>query len=277
MTKPRVVPLWLALALAALCSVVFAIVIYGLVRTPTGQGSRLSQLEAENRDLRTHSDNLARETDALRQRLAAQPGEPAPEVARSEKAAPGVSLEQAKMLIQFREQLAAANKSIEGLQVRIQELQYTIEKTTDENKRLSASEADLKEKVAASTRVLDAVQAEMKGKEERLADLESANRRLREDNRASADKIAQIPRYLRELEEINRRREGYLSGILRRYRDITDQYRSLAARLDRDNAAPGASELGAIQNTISMTEEDLRQLASLNSQAARVQQKIAGK
>lgn len=117
----------------------------------------------------------------------------------------------------------------------------------------------------------------MKGKDERLADLEAANRRLREDNRASADKIAQIPRYLRELEEINRRREGYLSNILRRYKDITDQYRALSARLDRDSTAPGASELGAIQNTISMTEEDLRQLASLNSQASRVQQKIAGK
>jgi chromosome segregation ATPase len=186
-------------------------------------------------------------------------------------------MEQAKLLIQFREQLTAANKSVENLQGRIQELEYTIEKTTEENKRLAASESELKEKVAAANRVLDALQAEMRGKEERLAELESGNRRLRDEGRAAADKAAQIPRLLRDLDEINRRREGYLSNILRRYRDITDRYRTIASRLDRDNSAPGASELGSIQNAISMTEEDLRQLGSLNAQAARIQQKMTAK
>ncbi|MGE5647941.1 MAG: hypothetical protein ACM336_19360 [Acidobacteriota bacterium] len=274
MSRPRFVPFWLPLSLAVAATAVVAVVMTGLVRTRSSQGALLAKLEAENRSLRAQSAALSQETEELRRRLAAQSGEPQPAVARGGQPVPGDSLEHAKMLIQFREQLQAANKSIEGLQIRIQEMQYTIEKAAEENKRLSASESELKEKVAASNRVLEAVQAEMKGKEGRLADLEAANRRLRDENRASSDKIAQIPRQLRELEEINRRRESYLSNILRRYRDVTDQYRSLASRLDRENPGPGSNELGAIQNTISMAEEDLRQLASLNSQAARVQQKI---
>jgi chromosome segregation ATPase len=276
MSKARVVPFWLAVALILVCSAVSAAVIYGLVRTREDQGARLTKLESENRELRARSETLSRETDALRRGLPAPSSEPHPEIRREQRSAP-LPVEQAKLLIQFREQLTAANKSVENLQGRIQELEYTIEKTTEENKRLAASEAELKEKVGAANRVLDALQAEMRGKEERLAELESGNRRLRDESRAAADKAAQVPRLLHDLDEINRRREGYLSNILRRYRDITDRYRTIASRLDRDNSAPGASELGSIQNAISMTEEDLRQLGSLNAQAARIQQKMTAK
>ena len=276
MSRPRVVGLWPALILVALGSLIVAIVIVGLVRTRADQGARLTRLESQNRDLRARTESLTREAESLRQ-AAAHPGEPQTQILREREAPPVNALEQAKTLIHFREQLAAANKSIEGLQARIQELQYTVEKANEENKRLAASEADLKEKVAASDRVLTAVQNELKGREDRLTELESSNRRLRDESRANTEKLAQLPRSLRDLEEINRRREGVLTTILRRYRDITDQYRSLAARLERDNSSPGGSELGAIQNTISMTEEDLRQVAGLNAQAARIQQKISGK
>jgi DNA repair exonuclease SbcCD ATPase subunit len=277
MSKARVVPAWLAVALILVCSAAAATVAYGLLRIRDNQGARVAGLESENRELRARSETLSREADALRRGLAAPPGEPHPEMRREQSSAPVTSLEQAKMLIQFREQLTAANKSADSLQGRIQELEYTLEKTTKENQRLAASEAEFKEKAAAANRVLDALNAQMRGTEERLAEADASNRRLRDDSRAAADKAAQVPRLLRDLDEINRRREGYVSNILRRYRDITDRYRTIASRLDRDNSAPGASELGSIQNAISMTDEDLRQLGSLTAQAARIQQKVTAK
>jgi chromosome segregation ATPase len=277
MSKARVVPAWLAVALILVCSAVAAAVAYGLVRTRENQGARLTGLESENHELRARWEALSREADALRRGLPAPPTGPHPEMRRERSSAPVTSMEQAKLLIQFREQLTAANKSVDNLQGRIQQLEYTLEKTTAENQRLAASEAEWKERVAAANRVLDAQHAQMRGTEERLAEAEAANRRLRDDSRAAADKAAQVPRLLRDLDEINRRREGYMSSILRRYRDITDRYRTIASRLDRDNSAPGASELGSIQNAISMTDEDLRQLGSLNAQAARIQQKVTAK
>ncbi len=277
MRIPRSIGSGVAVAVIGLLVLTFGLAVYSLVRARTDESARLAKLEAENRMLRARSEGLGRDANALRPGGPAEPGPARPEIQRDQRPAPVNAVEQAKLLIQFREQLAAANKSVESLQVRIQELQYTIEKITDDNKTLAASESELREKAAAADRVLNALETEMKGKEDRLTELESNNRKLRDDNRASGEKVGQITRFLHDLEEINRRRESYLNTILRRYRDITDQYRGLAARLDRENSAPGASELGAIQNTISMTDEDLRQLSSLNAQASRIQQKIAAK
>lgn len=266
----RLLPLWVALAALA----VFVFILVGLFRARSQQAARLARLEAENRELGARADTLARQIEALRGAPAPAPEPRAPEPL--EKRPPTDAVEQAKLLIQFREKLAAANKSLEALQVRTEQLEATVEKTNDENKRLAASEADLKDKVASTSRVLAAVQIELQGKDDRVRQLETLNQRLREDNRAASDKAAQLPRLLRDLEDVNRRRDTYLTGILRRYRDLTDQYRSLAGRLadDPKQGTVSGSELSAIQNTISMTEEDLRQLASLNAQATRIQQKI---
>jgi chromosome segregation ATPase len=266
----------LALLAAALLLVASGIAIFGLWRVRTDQAARLSRLEGDNRLLQGRAQTAERAVAALRQGLPVPVG-PRIETPRDARTGNINALDQAKMLIQFREQLAAANRSVEFLQTRLQEVQFTLEKVTEENKRLASSESDLKERVGAANRVLEAVQTELKGKDNRLAELDAAYRRLRDENRVNADKASQIPRALQDLEQINRRREGVLTGILRRYRDITDQYRSLAARLDRESSSPGASELGGIQNAISMTDEDLRQLSNLNAQAIRIQQKLSGK
>jgi hypothetical protein len=56
--------------------------------------------------------------------------------------------------------------------------------------------------------------------------------------------------------------------MLRRYKDVTEQYRALSARLDNP---PDTSR---IQDSIALAEEDMRQLAGLNAQASRLQQRI---
>lgn len=274
MLKNRTLLSRLALLLALLLVAAAAIAIRGLVRSRAEQVARLGKVESDNRELSARAGSLARELESLRQRIPAQSGQPAEPTSAHDHKATVDPVEQAKVLIQFRDKLASANRSIDSLQARIQELEYTVEKTSEENKRLAASESELKDKLAATNRVLEAVSAELKGKDDRMAQLEAASRRLRDENRASAEKVAQLPKTLRDLEEINRRREQYLNTILRRYRDMTDQYRALAARLE--NSAAGA-ELAGIQNTISMTEEDLRQLATLNAQASRIQQKVTSR
>jgi uncharacterized membrane protein YccC len=143
-----------------------------------------------------------------------------------------------------------------------------MERSAEENKRLGASEADLKERIASSGRVLAAIKDELKGKDQRLEQLESANLKLREENRGNGEKLSQITRMLRDLEELNRRRENYLTSMLRRYKDVTEQYRALSARLDNP------PDMSRIQDSIALAEEDMRQLASLNAQASRLQQRI---
>ncbi len=228
------------------------------------ESARMATLEAENRELRARAEQAARRLQAP-----PQPQQPAPAIRAEPREMRGeADIENTRLLIQLREKLAAANGSIHALDTRVRELEAAVEKAAEENRRLAASDADLKETLAATNRVLDAVRAELKGKDERLTHLMTTNTRLLEENRAQAGKVAAIPPLLRDLEELNRRREVYLNNLLRRYRDLTEQYRSLAGREDRPD------ELARIQNAVSMADEDLRQLSSLNAQAARLQQRL---
>lgn len=270
MSKFRQIPLWpvLLAVLAGLAVVAFVAVRY--VRATSGQFSRLTTLESENRQLRAASEKLAREADALRHGLAnPEPGPARAETPRERSTAAIDSVEQAKLLFQFRDKLTSANSAIAALQDRIHELETATQRSVEENRRLAASEADLKEQIAGSARVLIAIKDELKGKEQRLGQLETANNALRDENRANSSKLNQISGLLRDLEEINRRRETYLTAMLRRYKDVTEQYQALSARLD--NPPP---DMSRIQDSIAMAEEDMRQLASLNAQAARIRQRI---
>ncbi len=269
MSKSRQIPLWpvVAVTLAGLAAATFIATRY--IRASTEQVARVASLERENRELRAASERSARETDALRQGLAAAERGPGQTEAREPHMTPPIdAVEQAKLLFQFRDKLASANSAIAGLQDRIRELETAMERSAEENKRLAASEADLKERIASSNRLLTAIKDELKGKDQRFEQLESANLKLREENRGNADKLSQITRMLRDLDEINRRRENYLTSTLRRYKDVTEQYRALSARLDNP------PDMSRIQDSIALAEEDLRQLASLNAQASRLQQRI---
>jgi hypothetical protein len=65
---------------------------------------------------------------------------------------------------------------------------------------------------------------------------------------------------------------------LRRYRQITEQYRSMAGMMQTqrtDAPAAGSADLARIQDSIAMAEEDLRQLNNLNAQALLIQKKMA--
>lgn len=278
MRTPRANPSWLTVAAVALVLAAAALLSFRLARARDEQAGRLAQLEAQNRQLREASRDLARQLEALRQGTAAPPCEPgaprppgAPQPAGVERESP--------LLTQLRDSLARANSSLAELQTRLESLQADFDKASEQSQRLAASESDLTERLAGATRVIEALQAEVKGNNERLAQLETTSNRLHQESRAASERARRLLQETRELEEINRRREVYLTNILRRYRDITDQYRVLAVRLETppESAAPAGSELARIQNAIAGAEEDLRQLAALNAQAALLQQKIAAK
>ncbi len=239
---------------------------------------RIADIEAQNRELKTRSEQTARELDALRQVVPAPAAEMAPEQRRVQ-AGSKENIEAARLLIQVREKLASAGQSIQQLETRTRELEATIEKLTAENHRLSSAEADIKENLATTSRILEAVRTELKTKDERLTQVMVTNNQLLEENRKNADKLGQLPRLLRDLDEVNRRREAFMNNVLRRYREVTDQYRSVTGRADqlRDAAGAGSPELTRIQNALQMAEEDLRQISTLNAQAGRIQQRIAGR
>jgi len=266
---------WLLIPMLAVCagSIYFAV---KQRRSAADKEGALARLEAENRALRARAGEAPR-TEAPADGETKTAGPARPGHAALSEAEMAARLESVRMLSQMKDQLSAAKTSIAELQNRVQELESISSRTEEENKRLAQEETDLKENLAGANRVVEAMRTELKGKTDRLVALETASRKTADDLKAANDKIGKVTGWARDLEDLNRRREVYLNNLMRRYRDLTDQMRALTIRLDNpQETAHGspAADLPRLQNIVSLAEEDLRQLSSLNSQAARLVQKM---
>jgi len=234
------------------------------------------KLRSELARERERTAALLLENDALRGQVAEKGIAPALPPAVK----PGV--DEARRLAAVRE-LAGAQNRLAELQTalaearnRVAELEASLERAAAENKRLAAAEAALNEDLENTRRVVQAMETELKAKNERLAQLESALRKTREELAALNRRVSSLGQVVQDLGEINRRRENTVVSLQRRYRDITDQLRALAVRLDtqRDNPAAAAGDLSRIQTAVLAAEEDLRQLNVLNAQSQQLMQKL---
>jgi chromosome segregation ATPase len=245
------------------------------VRVNRRQAAQISQLSAENARLRQRGAELAR-TPAI---PANQPTPPAA-AGHAPAAKPVANPEDAIAIQKLKLSLADANASVARLETRAEQAEAQVQDLGLDNKRLSASEADLKENLSAANQAVDALQRELKSNRERVTQVEIAYQKLRDQGGADARKLGEIQQLAVELQDIHKRRETYLNSILRRYRQITEQYRSLTGVLQAqrtDAPAAGSGDLARIQDSIAMAEEDLRQLNNLNAQALLIQKKMAGK
>jgi chromosome segregation ATPase len=227
--------------------------------------------------LREAEESARGQMDALRRQLesAGVPVAPAPAVAAA-RSAPE-NLEVVRQLAGVQKQMAELSAGNRELQARAVELQAAVEKLSGENKRMAAETEDLREALEKTRRVVSATEAELTTKTERLVQLEAALARSREERTGATAQVRSVSGLLREFEELNRRRENTLANLQRRYRELTDLYRStlLTIEQQRDNPAirqlPDASR---IQATVLAAEDDLRQVNALNTQAQRLAQKL---
>lgn len=247
---------------------------------PVADRAALEKLENDNRTLSARTEALAQEAQQLRAQLAAQGiAVQPPSAAQAKPVREENNGDTARQLAAMQQKLQAANASLGELQNKIGDLESSLARVTEENKKLVAGEAEFKENLASTNRLVQTMESELKVKTERIVQLEAAAKKLREDQSAAAARTGQITGVLREIEDINRRRETTLTSLQRRYRDLTDQFRALALRLDtqRDNPTPITADVGRIQTVVQSAEEDLRVLVSLNTQAQRAGQKLGAR
>lgn len=278
MTGKRASVVWLALVGAGL--IVFGLGwVYPAVHRMREQQGTIERLEKEKAGLAKKLEDLTERFNLLL----------ASEGAEVETADPRLSalsrlsgeerakrLEQLKMLGEIQDRLSNATATVKQLEARVQELEQTAIKADEGKRSLTVAEADLKQRLADSNRVIEAMQAELKSSSDRITGLEARNKALAAQQRDLDSKTTNTAKYVQELEDIHRRQEAIMTSILQRYREANDRYRSLALRMDepqRDAPASGA-DLSQIGNLVSLVEEDLRQLRNLNAQAARIQRQL---
>jgi len=275
MLAPRRVPFWTLAAVTAVALILAALLVWRVTVTSRGPliggpdttlENRVAELTAENQKLRQRLDAAEHELKAAGQ----APG-------RKERAAVPEPARDSELVAQLRGEILSASQTTADLQNRVAELEQSVKNAAQENTQLAARQQEMRDNLEASKRLVEALKTEVAGKAERVTDLERNYAKVRNDLRAAEDRINRLLRLSRDLEDLNRRREVYVGNMLRRYRDVTDQYRALADRLDNSGTgtAGTSGELSRIQNSIQMAEEDLRQLSALNVEAAKLGKLLA--
>ena len=269
------IPIWLFLLLLAV-AVGNGIGVLWQARVLREQAAQIGQRTRENLDLRRELDRLNRATSAP----APAPAPPAaPRVAQPSAPATGASAVAAaeQQAIHMRDALGQSSAEVARLQARVSELQTGVENATEENRRLASAAEELKRSLADANQTIETIRAELKANSGRMAQIESANAKLKEEASTAGQSAVQLKQTASDLEGLFRRREMYLNNILRRYREITEQYRAMSGVMDsqRDRGvATSAAEISRIQNSIALAEEDLKQINVLNAQAALLERKL---
>ncbi len=244
-----------------------------------------SDLVAENQQLRAELERL-RSQAVAREAEEDDEDDAAPRVSApaARKAQPSTPASQIETTEALRDSLAATQRTVDELQLRTADLQAQLEKAKQEERRLAASELILKDQVATLKSQAESTAAELTRRSDQVARLEAAVRKSSSDAAGAVSKSAQLQQLTKEIQDLHRRREAQMTTILSRYRDLTEQYRTLANLFESrrgPEGAPGPAtvnvmpELSRIQSTIGMVEEDLRQLNSFSAQAQQLQKKLA--
>lgn len=230
----------------------------------------IEQLRAANRESQSRPEAPPAPAPAVRP--AAPAGTPGTsdnaEIARRDAA-----------LEQLNRELADARASIANLQAQLQSAGQEKQQAAAAADDLQKRERDWRDQMDSLKQQLDSARAESQAVRERASALEADNARMKKDAGAGSARAAERSKDLAALQDIIRRRDGYLTSILRRYREITDQFRAMTGALDSSHGAESSSlggiALSRIQNAMSLAEDDMRRVNELNTQARLAETRLA--
>lgn len=184
---------------------------------------------------------------------------------------PTVENEPNPELESLRAKLQESAANMAKLQARTSELETEVLNVTAERARAAAAEQEARARVAELEKTVETLNAGRPDTERRLRDLEGEAARLRQRTVAAEQNSALVGQLSAELRDITRRQQVYATNILRRYREVTDMFRSLPGMVESKGNGP---EVTRIQTAISMADEDVRQLNDLSARLARLEKRL---
>jgi FtsZ-binding cell division protein ZapB len=179
-------------------------------------------------------------------------------------------------------EISQARSDVSILQKQLSDARDESQETlTSTNQHYQKLQADWQSRLDAVQKELSATQVEVQNSRQRVAELEKANAKLTSESGANSARAVERERVLASLQDLDRRRESYLTSIADRYRDLTNRFRTMSGMLDSNRSSNSNSFSGAalelIQNAISLTDNDLQHLNELNARAFRLQKKLEKK
>jgi len=245
-------------------------------RTIVGLQDRIAALSRENGQLLRRVDDLTRTQPAATPELPSAPAPRAPRPVPDAATADALSAAE-QQVRRLHDSLAQSSAEAAHLQAKVTGLESRVEAAAEENRRLSTAVEEGRKNLEDTTQGMEALRAQLKAGGARLAEIENLNAQLKEEAATSRQSSAQTQQTISDLQNIFHRREMYLNNILRRYKEITEQYRAMSGvrdGRDREAGPLSSAEISRIQNSIALAEEDLKQISALNVQAERLQKKL---
>lgn len=265
--KPAASRLFQVAAAGLLAGLLLAALLLGF-RTRS-LGLRVDQLDTARRRMELRRQTLRQQVESLQVALSL-PGErgAAPEHRTNSTRPEPPAADVLRRVASAEETLKTLRNSLSELQFHSQQIDFQVGRLQSEVSRLSSSETDLKHRLADAGRVVQAMETELQGKDVRLAPLELSTRSLGASRQAALDAIDRQFAPARSLEDLQRRREVYLGGVLGRYRDLAERSYLLATRPDAAGPELGGTlDVSRVQLLVSQAEEEFRQIQALDSQA----------
>jgi DNA repair exonuclease SbcCD ATPase subunit len=181
---------------------------------------------------------------------------------------------------QLNRELGDAQAAIALLQTQVQSsCQEKQNALTAASEDFRKREQDWRDRLDSFQQQLDSARAGAQAARERAAGLEADNAKLKNESGAGSARAAELRKAMAGLQDLDRRRDVYLNSIIRRYREITGQFRAMTGVLDSSHGSDSESYNGVAlsrsQNAISLAEDDLRRLNEMNSQAHQLENKLA--
>ena len=197
--------------------------------------------------------------------------------------------DQGATLARRRATIEQLQRELDDAHASMAQLQSQVTASRDEREKVltSVNESHRKEQESWQSQVdglkqqIDSSEAESRALRQRTANLETENTKLKNATGEGSARAAEVARTITDLQDLDRRRDLYLTSITRRYRDITNQFRAMSGMLDSSHDPNSSSFSGAallrIQNDMSLAEDELRQLNDVNAQARQLEKKLIKK
>ncbi|TAM80903.1 MAG: hypothetical protein EPN47_13540 [Acidobacteria bacterium] len=243
---------------------------------------RQSRRLAEARQQRDAARQSLRESqEALRQselRIAASlEGRPAPETDGK-----SAIVKRDATIKQLTDELNTTKTGITKLQEALSASKTENEQALEtSNQRFQEMKNDLQGRLDKMQHQLSSMQTEIQSSRQHIADLQKENDRLSASNNEGSARMSEREHILLSLQDLDRRREPYLTSIADRYRNLTNQFRTMSGMMTsnrgQDSNSFGGPALDMIQNAISLTETDLQHLGELNAKAYRLEKQLSKK
>ncbi len=172
---------------------------------------------------------------------------------------------------ELRAQLEDARKELREARAATEANLAKLDAQSESIKSLEASLGQVQETAAKDARIVEALQAELNVKSQRMIQAEQAEKVLQDRLLKAEQSGRRLTASTKELEDIQRRRENAYASLERRVRDVTEIIRGFtltAQTRDAGQAGLPAGDLSRLQTALQQAEEDMRQIRGLNARAA---------